>query len=205
MDKTRDQLSSRNLKSLQTRNKLLAAGREVFIEYGFQKATISEIIKKAHTGYGTAYVHFKNKDDIFIELMEDVMNRFYEIAELPFEPKSRQEAYELIEKQVGLFLEMANNERPMMRVIEEAIRLSDDVRKNWQAIRERFIQRIAQDVAYSQKSGLARTDVDNYLIARGWFYANEMYLWEIVRNEHRFSIKDIVHNLTAMYTGGLYI
>lgn len=205
MDKLSENMSSRKLRSVQTREKLLAAGRDIFIEYGFQKATISQIIKKAKTGYGTAYVHFSGKDDLLIQLMEDVMNRFYEIAELAFRPKSKKEAYDLIEKQAGLFLEMANEERVMMQVIEEAIRLSEDVNRKWKEIRERFIKRIAQDIAYSQKSGLARTDVDHYLVARGWFFANEMYLWEIVKNEYGFSVKEIAHNLTAVYTGGLYL
>lgn len=70
-------ISKRKLQSVQTREKLLYAGRVIFIEQGFQKTTISQIIKKAGTGYGTAYVYFKNKDDILIELMEDVMERFY--------------------------------------------------------------------------------------------------------------------------------
>ncbi len=45
------------------------------------KTTITQIIKHAETGYGTAYVYFKNKDDLLISLMEDVMNQFYNIAE----------------------------------------------------------------------------------------------------------------------------
>ncbi|MEW9672889.1 TetR/AcrR family transcriptional regulator [Ammoniphilus sp. 3BR4] len=204
MNKSSDHMTTRKLRSIQTREKLLTAGREILIEHGFQKATISQIIKKAKTGYGTAYVHFNGKDDILIQLMEDVMNRFYEIAELPFEPQSKQEAYAIIEKQANLFLQMAIEERAMMKVIEEAIRLSEDVNRKWKEIRERFIHRIAQDIAYSQKNGLARTDVDHNLVARGWFFTNEMYLWEIVKDENRFTVQEIAHNLTSVYTGGLY-
>ncbi|WP_028401758.1 TetR/AcrR family transcriptional regulator [Ectobacillus panaciterrae] len=199
-----DTMSPRKLRSLQTREKLLQAGRDIFSEYGFHKATISQIIKKANTGYGTAYVHFKGKDDLLIQLMEEVMNHFYEIAELSFEPKTKQEAYEMIEKQTHAFLKMANEERAMMQAIEEAIRMSDEVRMKWEEIRERFIQRIAQDIAYSQQNRLARTDLNNQFIARGWFFTNEMYLWEIVRNGRDVPVKEIAHNLTAMYTGGLY-
>ncbi|MBM7644571.1 AcrR family transcriptional regulator [Scopulibacillus daqui] len=204
MKKEMNRLSSRKLRSIETKHRLLNAGRDIFIKYGFQKATISQMIKQAQTGYGTAYVHFKNKDDILIVLMEDVMNKFYDIAELPFEPKTKQEAYDLIKNQVRLFLKMARNEQSMMQVIEEAIRVSADVYHKWRSIRERFIQRIAQDIACSQKNGLARTDVDRDLVARGWFFANEMYLWEIVRNENTSSIEDVVHNLTEIYTSGLY-
>ena len=69
-------LSSRKHRSLETKKKLLHSGYTIFINNGFQKTTITQIIKHAETGYGTAYVYFKNKDDLLISLMEDVMNRF---------------------------------------------------------------------------------------------------------------------------------
>ena len=71
----------RHLRSIMTRQKLLEAAKEVFLQEGFQAAAISQIIKKANVGYGTAYVHFKGKEDLLIVLMENVMEQFYEIAE----------------------------------------------------------------------------------------------------------------------------
>ncbi|MFS1513787.1 TetR/AcrR family transcriptional regulator [Chengkuizengella sp. SCS-71B] len=197
-------ISKRKMQSVQTREKLLHAGQDIFIEFGFQKTTISQIIKKAETGYGTAYVYFKNKDDILIELMEDVMERFYEIANRTYEPKSKKEAFALIESQSILFLDMANKEKLMMQIIEEAIRLSDNVRSKWTEIREQFIKRISEDIAYAQKNELARIDVDCTIVARAWFHANEMYLWEIVTDHKTPPIKEIVHNIASIYTGGLY-
>ncbi|WP_312108868.1 TetR/AcrR family transcriptional regulator [Brevibacillus reuszeri] len=205
MNPINEQASARKQRSLKTRAKLLAAASDVFIEYGFQKTTISQIIKKAETGYGTAYLHFTGKDDILIQLMDEVMKQFYAIAQMTFTPRSKEEASAMIEKQAGLFLEMANQERAMMQVIEEGIRLSEEVNQKWKEIREQFILHISQDIIYSQQNGLARKDVDHTLIARGWFFANEMYLWDIVRNEYNHPVDEIARNLTAMYTGGLYV
>ncbi|MGG0188327.1 TetR/AcrR family transcriptional regulator [Bacillus rhizoplanae] len=201
---SKDVFSTRKQRSLETKKKLLFAGREVFIEHGFQKTTISQIIKKAETGYGTAYVYFKNKDDLLVVLMDDVMNQFYTIAERAFHPVTKQEARSMIQQQVRAFLQMAEMERQLLQVVEEAIGASDEVRYRWSAIRERFIERIVQDITYSQNSGLARKDLNCFLVARSWFFANEMFLWEIVRNERDFSLEDIVHTLTEMYMGGLY-
>ncbi|MFY0545329.1 TetR/AcrR family transcriptional regulator [Brevibacillus sp. H7] len=194
----------RHLRSQQTRQKLLEAARHVFLEEGFQKSTISQIIKRAKTGYGTAYVHFTGKDDLLIVLMEDVMAAFYSIAELPFFPASKAEAQKMILNQTTTFLKMAESERNMLQVFAEAIGVSSAARQKWTEIREKFIQRIAQDITYSQQNGLARSDVQPELVARGWFYAHEMYLWDIVRNEHTVSLDDIAMTLTAIYTGGLY-
>jgi AcrR family transcriptional regulator len=195
----------RHMRSIMTRQKLLQAAKEVFIEEGFQKATITQIIKKANVGYGTAYVHFGGKDEILIVLMEDVMEQFYQIAETPFFPTSKEEAQQIIKKQAYSFLKMAEAERSMMRVFAQAIGVSPVVSAKWKEIREKFIQRISQDIAYSQKKGLAKTQLNPELVARGWFFTNEMYLWEIVRNEHKASVEDIAQTITAVYTTGLYL
>ncbi|MED0678442.1 TetR/AcrR family transcriptional regulator [Aneurinibacillus thermoaerophilus] len=197
-------LTTRQKQALETRQRLLEASLTVFLENGFQKATISQIIKKAKTGYGTAYVYFQNKDEIFMELMEHVMEKFYEVAKCPFEPKTKKEAYDMIQHQVRLFLNLAVQERKIMKVVKEAIGVSPIIEKKWQEIRERFIKRITEDIQYSQQNKLAKTDLNSNLVARAWCYANEMFMWELV-NQEESSIDEIVLHLTTMYTSGLYV
>lgn len=195
----------RHLRSIMTRQKLLKAAKEIFLQEGFQKATISQMIKKANIGYGTAYVHFEGKEDLLIVLMEDVMERFYEIAEISFLPKSKQEAQEIIHNQAFSFLKMAEAEREMMQVFEQAIGVSALISDKWKAIREKFIQRISKDVAYAQQHGLARAELNHEIVARGWFFTNEMYLWEIVRDEHHVSVDEVARTITSVYVAGLYL
>lgn len=195
----------RHLRSMLTRQKLLEAAKEVFLEDGFQKATISQMIKKANIGYGTAYVHFQGKEDLLIVLMENVMEQFYEIAEISFLPKSKDEAEQIIRKQALSFLKMAEAERGMMQIFEQAIGVSPAISHKWKTIREKFIQRISMDVAYAQQNGLARGELNHELVARGWFFTNEMYLWEIVRDEHHCTVEEVAETITAVYTRGLYL
>lgn len=198
-------IDKRHMRSIMTREKLLEAAKEVFLESGFQEATISQMIKRAKVGYGTAYVHFEGKDDILIVLMEDVMAQFYEIAELPFSPRAKTEAEQIIQTQAYAFLRLAEKERGMLRVFEQAIGISPAAADKWREIREKFIQRISKDVAYSQEKGLARSDLNHELVARGWFFTNEMFLWEIVREEHQAPVEEIAKTITAVYSSGLYL
>ncbi|EPC8417636.1 TetR/AcrR family transcriptional regulator [Bacillus wiedmannii] len=197
-------LSSRKHRSLETKKKLLHAGYTIFIHNGFQKTTITQIIKHAETGYGTAYVYFKNKDDLLIVLMEDVMNQFYDIAERSFSPQTKEEAHKMIQNQVRAFLQLAEKERAILQVVQEAIGLSKEIRQKWEEIRERFIKNIMQDITYSQESGLAHTELNEEIVARAWFAMNEMFLWTIVKNDKELELGEIVHTLTEMYTTGLY-
>ncbi len=197
-------LSSRKHRSLETKKKLLHAGYTIFIHNGFQKTTITQIIKHAETGYGTAYVYFKNKDDFLIVLMEDVMNQFYDIAERSFSPQTKEAAHKMIQNQVRAFLQLAEKERAILQVVQEAIGLSKEIRQKWDEIRERFIKNITQDITYSQESGLAHTELNEEIVARAWFAMNEMFLWTIVKNDKELELGEIVHILTEMYTTGLY-
>ncbi|RAP74720.1 TetR/AcrR family transcriptional regulator [Paenibacillus montanisoli] len=195
----------RHLRSALTRQKLLASAKKVFLEEGFQKATISQMINDAKIGYGTAYVHFQGKEDLLRVLMENVMEQFYEIAAISFTPQTKEEALRTIRHQTLAFLKMAEAERNMMRIFEQAIGVSTVIADKWKAIREQFIESIACDIAYSQQHGLARKDLNHLLVARGWFYMNEMYLWEIVRDEQQSTVEEIAATITELYTTGLYL
>ncbi|GLV64358.1 TetR family transcriptional regulator [Bacillus mycoides] len=197
-------LSARKHRSLETKRKLLHSGYTIFIRNGFQKTTITQIIKHAETGYGTAYVYFKNKDALLVVLMEDVMNRFYNIADRSFSPQTKLDACDMIQSQVRAFLQLAEEERDILQVVEEAIGLSREISQKWDEIRERFIKSIMQDITYSQESGLAQPELNKEIVARGWFAMNEMFLWEIVQNDKKLDLEEVVHTLTVMYTAGLY-
>lgn len=192
------------MRSMKTRNKIINAAHHVFLREGFQQTTIKQIIEHAKTGYGTAYGHFKGKDDLLIILMEDVMNKFFEIAHTPFFPTSKEEAKEIILSQVLEFLKIADTEREIMKVFSEAIGLSQTVNEKWEEIRQRFIQSITKDITYSQAKGLARTDLKAEVAARAWFFSNEMYQWEIVFQKSTVSLEEIALTLTTMYVDAIY-
>lgn len=194
----------RSLRSITTRKKLLDAAREVFFKVGFEKTTIAQIIKQANTGYGTAYVHFKGKDDILNMLMENVTSEFLELAESPFHPSTKEEAKHLVLNQVSSFLKMAESNKKIMKVFSEAIGKSPAVNQKWDEIRQANIHFITRDITYAQNIGLARTDLKAEIIAKAWFYTNENYQWDIIKGETSETIEDIAWAITSMYIDGLY-
>ncbi len=56
-------------RSRETREKLINAAQDVFIEKGYDSATTREITERADLGAGTFYVHFKDKRLIFDALV----------------------------------------------------------------------------------------------------------------------------------------
>jgi AcrR family transcriptional regulator len=55
-----------------TRERLKQAALEVLYERGYHALTVQAITDHADLGYGTFYLHFKDKDEIVWELLEDI-------------------------------------------------------------------------------------------------------------------------------------
>ena len=53
------------------RRKILEATKELIIERGFKDISVRNIKEKAEISQGTIYVYFKNKEEIFVSLVDD--------------------------------------------------------------------------------------------------------------------------------------
>ncbi|WP_457552502.1 TetR/AcrR family transcriptional regulator [Desulfobacula sp.] len=61
----------RQLEKQVRRNQILDAARKLLFSQGIEKISINKISKEAELGVGTIYFYYKNKEDIFIALMEE--------------------------------------------------------------------------------------------------------------------------------------
>src|SRR5258708_34454952 len=60
------------------RAQLLEAARQVFLERGYQDATISEIVQDADIAMGTFYLHFRDKEELLVSLAQDTLQSLRE-------------------------------------------------------------------------------------------------------------------------------
>lgn len=58
----------------------MEAAVRVFAENGYEQATLDEIAQRAEFGKGTIYHYFKNKEDLFIELLRYGLGQFETIV-----------------------------------------------------------------------------------------------------------------------------
>lgn len=88
-------------RDLPKNERILLAAEEVFSKYGFEKATLDEIISLADVGKGTVYKYFGNKEKLFYKLVYD--------KNLPFVDRLQQvvaEQTDLSSKLIAYFKEM---------------------------------------------------------------------------------------------------
>src|SRR6266536_6636105 len=48
--------------------------KAVFAERGYQQATLEEIAQRAGMSKATIYLYYKNKDDLFLHVVEELVN-----------------------------------------------------------------------------------------------------------------------------------
>jgi AcrR family transcriptional regulator len=57
-------------KSELTRERIFEAAISCFENFGYKKTSIDEIAQSAGVGRGTVYIYFKDKDDLFLEILK---------------------------------------------------------------------------------------------------------------------------------------
>lgn len=60
---------------------VLNIARQEFLENGYENTKMRTIAQKAGVGLGNIYNYFKNKDEIFIQILEPVLNALTEIIQ----------------------------------------------------------------------------------------------------------------------------
>ena len=61
------------------RQAILDAARECFFKDGFEATTVSQITDRVELSTGTLYLYFKNKEEIYVSILEEGLDILYEL------------------------------------------------------------------------------------------------------------------------------
>lgn len=84
---------------------LMEAAVEVFSEKGFWQTKISDIVRQADLAQGTFYLYFKNKENLFKEILLTLHQNFVDRLEEMFEQNSDNFCDNLISNMINKFIE----------------------------------------------------------------------------------------------------
>jgi len=68
-------MNKRELSSIQTKEKLLKATKELLKTKGFSTINVSDITKEAGVAKGSFYTYFKRKEDVILEIGKDAFSK----------------------------------------------------------------------------------------------------------------------------------
>ncbi|RLC51390.1 MAG: TetR/AcrR family transcriptional regulator, partial [Candidatus Cloacimonadota bacterium] len=65
-----DFMNKRQLQKQKTREHILKIAKQEFVEKGFLNTTTNQIALQAGIAHGTLFLHFKNKDNLIVEILD---------------------------------------------------------------------------------------------------------------------------------------
>jgi TetR/AcrR family transcriptional regulator, fatty acid metabolism regulator protein len=80
-----DEVGARPERKAATRQRILDAALEVFADRGYHEAVVDEIVRVSRTSKGAFYFHFPSKQDIFLRLVDELIERLARKVEAAIE------------------------------------------------------------------------------------------------------------------------
>jgi AcrR family transcriptional regulator len=74
-------MTAKSSKSEITRARLADAAHEVFVEKGYHRTKVVDIIERAGCGHGTFYDYFKSKDDVLMAILSELIRELDRLGE----------------------------------------------------------------------------------------------------------------------------
>ena len=187
-------------KSEKYHNILNSAGA-VFAEYGFYKATISQIASRAGVADGTLYLYFKNKDDIlyqFINFKTDVVfKKMHKAVE-----KGRN-AEEKLRRLIRCHLSEFQNDKNMAVIFQSEVRYLRDIESQIKDISKMYLDLLSDIIEQGQIEGSMRQDLFVGLVKRFILGAVEGVISTWVSADGRYDLVAMADPLVDLYLTGV--
>ncbi len=203
MEPYRSRRPRRYLRSRITRKLILDTALDVFLNEGYAKTTIAKISEQAKVGYGTVYSHFKGKDDILCKVIDNVLVDFYNLLEVPFAPNTLEDARKIYGELILTSFRLADQHRPIMKIYQEALALSDAIESHWFGVQAQFIESSAQSFKYAKEKGLAK-EFDLERGAKAYILLIDRFIWEVV-NEREDNMEKTADIIIDMLFHGFFV
>ena len=136
--------TKRTARAEATRAQLVRAAADVFATRGYREATVAAITEAAGTAHGTFYLYFKNRDDVFVQVISDVLDELYRHSFTPLEDLPGQRDPRVLRERIAGFLEVCARHGGLWRALFEGALASPVVEQAWMAERQRLHEAVVE-------------------------------------------------------------
>lgn len=185
--------------------------KQLFSENGYYKTQISDIIKRAKIARGTIYQYFKNKDDIFITLLEDYLAKWQKIllkrdSELDY---SKISAVDFLKHRIRTTLQFFADDPELCNIVlRMGVGLHDDIEKVIKRLEGEIQAIVTNELQFGQKTKNIPEDLDTDLAANllsGAVLRTAFFYF--VQNRNQFTDKtvdELAEGITRVFAPGLF-
>jgi AcrR family transcriptional regulator len=161
-----------------TRRAILEAAESTVAEFGYERASVAEITRRAGIAQGTFYVHFPDKKTAFLELVRHVNHKVRETGALATEGLTDRAAMERAGFEA--FFRRVLEEPSVYQIIRQSEFVDTDIhRSHYRTLAEPY----AAGLRSAMDSGQIANDINPELLAYilmgiAEFMGMKMVLWE---------------------------
>jgi AcrR family transcriptional regulator len=187
-------------RGLRTREKLVHAARLAFESKGYLEANVHDIASRAKVAYGTFYTYFSSKEEIFEEVVQDLVRDFRVVANT--EPHAH-DPIESIERANRGYLRAYRANARMMAILEQVATFSPRLAAVRRAARRHWVERNEAAITRWQQEGLVDDRLDPYYAASalGSMVDRSAYVWLVLGEPYEEELA--VAQLTRLYCNAL--
>ena len=142
--------SPQTTKGFKTRAKILKCARKVFAHSGYVTLRMSDVASESGVSMGALYRYFKNKDDLFINLIGDIHEDMFK-ASRSHEYDFSNEPFEALLAANKGYLAHYHENRDVIRALIEAGTVDNRFRDVWWKMRNRHVDRFVHALKKSHE------------------------------------------------------
>jgi AcrR family transcriptional regulator len=137
---------------------ILQAAARLFSERGFKETPMAELSKLSGAAEGTIFYHFKNKEELFVAILEDMRKTITEEYERYVREKEFQDGLEMVEGALLFYLQLASQLDDRFLLLHrhdpyELAEVNRDCRRHLEAIYNCFVDIFERAVIRGQQDG----------------------------------------------------
>ncbi len=190
---------------------ILECSKQLFSEHGYHKTQISDIITRAKIARGTVYQYFKNKDDIFITLLENYFHEWRRILvrrdyELDFTTIS---PVEFLKHRIRTTLQFFADDHELCNIVlRMGVGLHESIEKVINKLERDILDIVKNEIRFGQRTRNVDENMDTDLAATvlGGAVLKAAHFY-FVQERDRFrdkSVDDIAEGITRIFAPGLF-
>ena len=149
------------INNMSKKEMILQAATRLFSEKGFKETSIAELSKTTGAAEGTIFYHFKNKEDIFLSILNDTRNRVIEEFERYLKEGEFDTGLDMIESAISFYFYLAGMMEEQFLLLHrrhphELAEVNPVCREHLEAIYNCFVNGFEQAILLGQKDGSIR-------------------------------------------------
>jgi AcrR family transcriptional regulator len=181
---------------------IITAAIEVFFAKGYADTSIADIATQARMSKETFYLHFKNKDELFIACADRIFHEMY--RDVWQEIRDEKNMMERFHKRAKAYFASYPRWVVMMNLVRSnAVGDNPVFKEKFRQVIAEIVGPIIHDIERMQHKGEVRTDIDTALA--GYIVMGMSEYAAALIHTGTYAEKDVMEALDVIFRGGLNI